>query len=151
MQGQILKSKKQKCLLPVKSERFSADQVPASIWQISPDVLDHLLRYMVFSNMMEYVNGFSLRHDQTGKLLYDALHIPFMELSKLERIIKNFVSEITNIDKWLEFFKDVSSSEYWGAKEVLQMGGNVLLRVSQNKQVRLIAVARNIRWTCSWI
>ena len=105
--------------------------------------------YTIFPNMTEYVNGFSMRHDQTGELLSDALHVTFVELSKLEDIVKKPVSEMTNLDKWSVFFEYASDPEHRESvneviesEEVLQMAGNLLMSISTNERERAIYRSR---------
>jgi hypothetical protein len=59
--------------------------------------------YTVFADCEEYVNAYSLRHDKSGKLLSDAIHVVYVELSKLERIEKKAVEEMTELEKWAVF------------------------------------------------
>lgn len=105
--------------------------------------------YTIFPDAMEYVNAFSMRHDQTGDLLSDALHITFVELSKLEEIIKKPVNEMTDLDKWSVFFEYASDPEHRESvneviesEEVLQMAGNLLMSISQNERERAIYRSR---------
>ena len=44
--------------------------------------------YTVFAHRKEYVNSYSLRHDSDNELLSDAVRMIFIELSKLEDILK---------------------------------------------------------------
>ena len=105
--------------------------------------------YTIFPNMTGYVNAFSMRHDQTGELLSDALHVTFVELSKLEDIIKKPVNEMTDLDKWSVFFEYASDPEHRESvneviesEEVLQMAGNLLMSISQNERERAIYRSR---------
>lgn len=50
--------------------------------------------YTVFPNTPDYVTSFSLRHDTTGELLSDAINLTFVELSKLDEVIKKPVSNM---------------------------------------------------------
>ena len=48
--------------------------------------------YTVFPDRAEYLNSFSMRHDQDNELLSDAIHIVYVELSKLQEIMKKSVT-----------------------------------------------------------
>ena len=54
--------------------------------------------YTIFPNTQDYVNSFSLRHDITGELLSDAINLTFVELSKLDEVVKKPVSDMTDLD-----------------------------------------------------
>ena len=45
--------------------------------------------YTVFPNRTEFVNSFSLRHDRDNELLSDAIHVFYVELSKLKDLQNN--------------------------------------------------------------
>ena len=44
--------------------------------------------YTVFPNRMGFMNTFSMRHDMDNGLLHDAIHMMFVELSKLNEVLK---------------------------------------------------------------
>ena len=50
--------------------------------------------YTVFPERKEYVNSFSLRHDGDNELLTDAIHVIYIELSKLQEIMKKSVADM---------------------------------------------------------
>jgi predicted transposase/invertase (TIGR01784 family) len=52
--------------------------------------------YTVFPGRDRYVNTFSMRHDEDNELLSDAIHVVYVELSKLEAIIEKSVSDMTD-------------------------------------------------------
>ena len=51
-----------------------------------------------------FVNTFSMRHDKDNELFSDDIHVVYVELSKLEDVLKKSVSEMTEIEKWSVFF-----------------------------------------------
>lgn len=61
--------------------------------------------YTVFSDASDYVNSFSMRHDVANELLSDAIHITFVELPKLAKILKKPVDDMTALNKWSVFFR----------------------------------------------
>ena len=105
--------------------------------------------YTVFANQPEYTNSFSLRHDMTGELLCDAIQIIFVELSKLNDLLKKPVSEMTVLDKWSLFLQYAPDQEHREkvnevieSEEVLQMAGNLLMNISQDERERAIFRSR---------
>lgn len=105
--------------------------------------------YTVFPNTPDYVNSFSLRHDTTGELLSDAISLTFVELSKLDKIVKKPVNEMTDLDKWSVFLQYASDPEHREtvnkvieSEEVLQVAGNLLMSISQNERERAIFRSR---------
>ena len=106
--------------------------------------------YTVFETR-DYVNSFSMRHDTTNELLTDAIHVIYVELSKLNEIIKKSVDDMTDMEKWAVFFRFASIPEYREAvnkviasKEVLQMAGNLLMSVSKDERERAIFRSRRM-------
>ena len=107
--------------------------------------------YTVFPNLPDYVNLFSMRHDKTNELLSDAIHIIYVELSKLNEIIKKSVEDMTDLEKWAVFFRYANIPEYREtvnkvikSKEALQMAGNLLMSVSTNERERAIFRSRKM-------
>jgi predicted transposase/invertase (TIGR01784 family) len=47
--------------------------------------------YTVFPYLLDYANSFSMRHDTANELLSDAIHVIYVELSKLTEIFKNLL------------------------------------------------------------
>ncbi len=105
--------------------------------------------YTVFSDMPDYVNSFSLRHDTTGELLSDAINLAFVELSKLDEVVKKPISDMSELDKWSVFFQYAPDLEHREivnriieSEEVLQVAGNLLMSISQNERERAIFRSR---------
>jgi hypothetical protein len=53
-----------------------------------------------------------MRYDKDGELLSDAIHAVYVELSKLDRIEKKAVEEMTDLEKWAVFLKYASMPKY---------------------------------------
>ena len=99
--------------------------------------------YTVFPEETSYVNSFSLRNDRTGALLCEAIRIFFVELSKLEEIVKKPVGSMTDLEKWSVFFQYAPDPVYREtvnaiieSEEVLQMAGNLLMSISKDEEER---------------
>ena len=110
--------------------------------------------YTVFPNRTEYVNSFSLRHDEDNALLSDALHVVYVELSKLQSSLKKSVCDMTDLEKWAIFFQYASDPGYRdtvnkviASKEALQMAGNLLMSISQDERERAVFRSRRMYQT----
>jgi len=107
--------------------------------------------YTVFANRKEYVNTFSLRHDEDNELLSDAIGVIFVELNKLDQIIKKPVNDMTELEKWAVFFEyaDIPTqrekvNKIIETKEALQMAGNLLMSISQDERERAVFRSRRM-------
>jgi predicted transposase/invertase (TIGR01784 family) len=110
--------------------------------------------YTVFANRKEYVNTFSLRHDEDNELLSDAIGVIYVELSKLDQIVKKPVNDMTDLEKWAVFFEyaDIPSqrervNKIIESKEALQMAGDLLMSISQDEKERAINRSRRMYQT----
>ena len=84
-------------------------------------------------------------------MLSDAIHVIYVELSKLKEIIKKPVYEMTDLEKWAIFFRYADIPEYRetvnkviSSKEALQMAGNLLMSVSKDERERAIFRSRRM-------
>jgi predicted transposase/invertase (TIGR01784 family) len=107
--------------------------------------------YTVFTNRKEYVNTFSLRHDKDNELLSDAIGVIYVELSKLDQIVKKPVNDMTELEKWSVFFEyaDIPSqretvNKIIESKEALQMAGDLLMSISQDEKERAVFRSRRM-------
>ena len=110
--------------------------------------------YTIFPRRKEFVSSFSLRHDGDNELLTDALHIVFVELSKLREILKKPVSDMTDLEKWAVFFRYANNPKYRetvneviASKEALQMAGERLMSISQDERERAVFRSRRMAET----
>lgn len=110
--------------------------------------------YPVFSHRAGYVHSFSLRNDADNELLSDAIHVIFVELSKLQEVMKKPVGEMTDLDKWAIFFRYAGEPKYREtvnkvieSKEALQMAGDVLMSISQDERERAVFRSRRMYQT----
>lgn len=69
--------------------------------------------YTVFPNRTEFVNSFSLRHDRDNELLSNAIHVFYVELSKLKELLKKPVNTMADLEKWVLFFRYANDSQCW--------------------------------------
>ena len=110
--------------------------------------------YTVFPERLGYVNSYSLRHDEDNELLSDAIHVVYVELSKLQEIMKKSVDDMTDLEKWAVFFQYASEPTYRetvneviASKEVLQMAGSRLMSISQDERERAVFRSRKMYQT----
>ncbi|MDR1132938.1 MAG: Rpn family recombination-promoting nuclease/putative transposase, partial [Synergistaceae bacterium] len=107
--------------------------------------------YTVFPNRPDYVNSFSMRHDTTNELLSDAIHVIYVELSKLGKIMRKSVDDMTDLEKWALFLQYANIPEYREtvnkviqSKEALQMAGSLLMSVSKDERERAVYRSRRM-------
>lgn len=110
--------------------------------------------YTVFHDRKEYVNSFSMRHDEDNELLSDAIRVVYVELSKLQETMKKSVDDMTDLEKWAVFFRYANEpthretvNEVIASKEVLQMAGNLLMNISQDERERAVFRSRRMYQT----
>jgi len=84
-----------------------------------------------------------MRHDEDNERLSDAINVIFVELSKLDEILKKSVSDMTDMEKWAVFLRYANVpthretvNKIIETKEVLQMAGDLLMSVSQDERER---------------
>ena len=90
----------------------------------------------------EYLKDYRFR-DRQGNELTDSQTIVFLDLSKIESILKKPVDEMTNVEQWAIFFKYVTDKS---KKDLLdkiiergagiRMATNILLEVSKDEEAR---------------
>jgi len=92
-----------------------------------------------------------MRHDVDNEPLNDALHVVFVELSKLNEIVRKPVDKMTDLEKWAVFFRYADLPEYRevaneviNSKEVLKVAGTLLTEISQNERERAIFRSRRM-------
>ena len=110
--------------------------------------------YTVFPEREGFFNTFSLRHDKDNGLLSDAIHVVYVELSKLKGILKKPVKEMTDIEKWAVFFRYANKRRYRDtvneviqSKEAMEMAGSLLMSVSQDEKERAVFRSRKMYQT----
>ncbi len=84
-------------------------------------------------------------------MLSDAIRVIYVELSKLQGIMKKFIKDMSNLDKWALFFQYASNPKYRenlkkviDSKEALQMEGNLLMSIRQDEHGRAVFRSRRI-------
>jgi predicted transposase/invertase (TIGR01784 family) len=110
--------------------------------------------YTVFPTRENFVNSYSMRHDLDNELLHDAIQVVFVELSKLDEILKKPVEEMTDIEKWGIFFQYAENpkcrnvvNEVIESKEALTVASTLLMGISQNEKERAIFRSRRMYQT----
>jgi len=105
--------------------------------------------YTIFPSKTDYVNSFSMRHDKDNELLHDAIHAIFVELSKLDEVLKKPVEQMTDLEKWSVFFQYAEKpthretvNKVIESEEVLNVAGELLMSISQNERERAIFRSR---------
>ena len=110
--------------------------------------------YTVFPERSGYVNSFSMRHDEDNELLSDAIHVVYVELSKLQETMKKSAVDMTDLEKWAVFFQYASEPKYRDTvndvietKEELKMAGELLMSISQDERERAVFRSRRMYQT----
>jgi predicted transposase/invertase (TIGR01784 family) len=92
-----------------------------------------------------------MRHDTTNELLSGAIHVIYVELSKLCGIIRKSVDDMTDLEKWALFLQYANIPEYREtvnkviqSKEALQMAGSLLMSVSKDEQEQAVYRSRRM-------
>ena len=105
--------------------------------------------YDVFPELQTYVNSYSMRHDENNLLLTDKIHAIFVELSKLEEILKKPVNDMSNLEKLALFFQYASIPKHREtvnsvieSEEVLRVAADLLMNISQDERERAIFLSR---------
>jgi predicted transposase/invertase (TIGR01784 family) len=107
--------------------------------------------YTIFPNRKEYVNSFSMRHSEDNELLSDAIHVIYLELCKLDEIVKKSVNAMTDLEKWAVFLQYANVpthretvNKIIESNEVLQMAGELLMGISQDERERAVFRSRRM-------
>jgi len=110
--------------------------------------------YNVFPGRTQFVNSFSMRHDEDNELLSEAIHIVYVELNKLQEIIKKPTKDMTDLEKWSIFFHFADElaqrekvNQVIESKEALQMAGEQLMSISKDERERAILRSRKMYQT----
>ena len=110
--------------------------------------------YTIFPGRDDYLNTFSIRHDKDNGLLSDAVHMMFIELSKLREIREKPVADMTDLEKWAVFFRYADIKRYRDkvnkvirTKEAMQMAGDLLMSVSKDERERAVYRSRQMYQT----
>lgn len=95
-----------------------------------------------------------MRHDEDNELLSDAIHVVYVELSKLQETMKKSAAQMTDLEKWAIFFQYASERKYRDTvnevietKEELKMAGELLMSISQDERERAVFRSRRMYQT----
>ena len=120
----------------------------AQTWQVT------FCMFTVFPERKSFVNTFSLRHDEDNGLLSDQLRVVYVELSKLRKILKKPVGEMTDLEKWSIFFRYANIPRYRkvvneiiDSKEALAVASELLMSVSKDEHERAVYRSRRMAET----
>ena len=77
--------------------------------------------------------------------LSDAIHVVYLELSKLQKIMEKPVEDMTDLEKWTVFFQYAGEpthremvNEVIASKGVLQMARDFLMSINQDERERAV-------------
>jgi hypothetical protein len=96
--------------------------------------------FTVFPERHGFTHRFSLRHDEDGEMLHDGIHALFVELTKLNEVIKKLVEQMTDIERFSMFLRYAESVEHRDlvnriieSKEGLAVASELLMSISTNE------------------
>ena len=106
--------------------------------------------FTVFPDREGFTNTFSMRHDTDSGLLHNSVQAMFVELTKLQEIIKKPIEQMTAMERFAVFLKYAGDPAYREivnriieSKEGLAVAGEVLMSISKDERER--AIFRNRR------
>ena len=106
--------------------------------------------YTVFPERASFINPFSMRHDMDNGLLHDSVRVLYIELSKLNEILKKPVEQMTDMERFSVFLRYAENPDYREivnkvieSKEGLAVAGELLMSISKDERER--AIFRNRR------
>jgi predicted transposase/invertase (TIGR01784 family) len=106
--------------------------------------------YSIFPDRADFINTFSMRHDADNGLLHNAVQAMFVELTKLQEVVKKSVEQMTDMDRFAVFLKYAANPDYReivnrviDSREGLAVAGEVLMSISKDERER--AIFRNRR------
>ena len=106
--------------------------------------------FTVWHERESFINPFSMRHDIDNGLLRDGVHAIFIELTKLQKILKKPVEQMTDMERFSIFLWYAENPDYREivnkvieSKEGLAVAGELLMSISKDERER--AIFRNRR------
>ena len=106
--------------------------------------------YTVFPHREGFIHPFSMRHDVDNELLHDGIRAMFIELTKLNEVLKKPVEEMTDIERFSIFLRYAENPDYREivnkvieSREGLAVAGELLMSISKDERER--AIFRNRR------
>jgi hypothetical protein len=91
-----------------------------------------------------------MRHDTDNELLHDGVRAMFIELSKLNEVVKKPVDEMTDMERFSVFLRYAENPDYREivnrvieSREGLAVAGELLMSISKDERER--AIFRNRR------
>ena len=106
--------------------------------------------FPVYAERKDFINSFSMRHDIDNGLLHNAIQAIFVDLTKLDEVLKKPVAEMTGMEKFSVFLKYAPNPDYRDivnkvieSEEGLAVAGEVLMSISKDERER--AIFRNRR------
>jgi predicted transposase/invertase (TIGR01784 family) len=107
--------------------------------------------YTVFPSRSTFINSFSMRHDEDNGLFHDSINVLFVELSKLEELLKKPIGEMTDLEKWALFLRYAGNPDYREvvnklieSREALDVASDMLMSISQDERERAIFRSRRM-------
>ena len=107
--------------------------------------------YTVFPHREGFIHTFSMRHDTDNELLHDGVCAMFIELSKLNEVLKKPVEQMTDMERFSVFLRYAENPDYREivnkvieSREGLVVAGELLMSISKDERERAIFRSRRI-------
>jgi predicted transposase/invertase (TIGR01784 family) len=107
--------------------------------------------FPIFEGHSELIYRFSMRHDTENWLLHNAIQSVFVDLTKLNEVIKKPVTQMTDMESFSVFLRYADNPDYRDtvnrvieSKEALAVAGEVLMSVSKDERERAILYSRRV-------
>jgi predicted transposase/invertase (TIGR01784 family) len=106
--------------------------------------------YTIFPGREKFINEFTMRNEE-GETLSDAVTVVFAELSKLDKVLRKPVDDMTSLEMWSIFLQYADKPEQRDivervaeAKGEIKMAMDALIHVSQDERERAINRSRRM-------
>ena len=106
--------------------------------------------YTIYPERPNFINTFSMRHDEDNGLFHNSVQAMIVELTKLQKVLEKPVNQMTDMEQFCIFLKYADNPEYReivnkviDSKEGLAVASEALMSVSKDERER--AIFRNRR------
>jgi predicted transposase/invertase (TIGR01784 family) len=125
------------------SKTYASQEISGSDYdKLEKCYLICITNFNIIKETNDYIKDYRYR-DRQGNDLTDDETIIFLDLSKIDDVLKKSVDEMTNVEKWAIFFKYVSDdskrdilNKILEREEGIRMATNILLQVSKDEEAR---------------
>ena len=139
-----------RCLYNLCDLHSSQPSVGKSYDKLSKTYQVMFCGYSVWPERKGFIHSFSMRHDEDNGLLHDGIRSMIIELTKLQKILKKPIEQMTDMECISIFLRYADKPKYRElvnkvieSREGLAVAGEVLMGISKDERER--AIFRNRR------